>query len=109
MDGRWVALVCPNRLRDTSDMWLAGRWPRVAVNLAGVYVNVILGSLAALAAWLGASPPAAEILWLFAVICYALALINLNPWLEHDGYYVQMDLLDGPICARSPWPGSGGI
>jgi putative peptide zinc metalloprotease protein len=50
---------------DTSDMWLAGRWPRVAVNLAGVYVNVILGGLAALAAWLGASPPAAEILWLF--------------------------------------------
>jgi putative peptide zinc metalloprotease protein len=81
---------------DTSDMWLAGRWPRVAVNLAGVYVNVILGSLAALAAWLGASPPAAEILWLFAVICYALALINLNPWLEHDGYYVLMDLLDRP-------------
>ena len=81
---------------DTSDMWLAGRWPRVAVNLAGVYVNFILGSLAALAAWLGAAPPAAEILWLFAVLCYALAFVNLSPWLEHDGYYALMDLLDRP-------------
>jgi len=95
----WDWLV-PIVFVDTSDMWLAGRWPRIAVNVAGVYVNVILGSLAALAAWLIPATPASEILWLFAVISYALALINLNPWLDHDGYYVLMDLLDRPDLRR---------
>jgi putative peptide zinc metalloprotease protein len=85
---------------DTSDMWTAGRWPRVAVNVAGVYVNIVLGSLAAIAAWLGPPAPAAEILLLFAAISYGLALINLNPWLDHDGYYVLIDLLDRPDLQR---------
>ena len=85
-----------------SSLWTRPTWgwredgPEFAVNLAGVYVNFILGSLAALAAWLGAAPPTAEILWLFAVLCYALAFVNLSPWLEHDGYYALMDLLDRP-------------
>ena len=33
---------------DTSDMWLAEKWPRVAVSLAGPYSNIILAGAAAL-------------------------------------------------------------
>jgi hypothetical protein len=31
------------------------------------------------------------------------ALVNLNPWLEHDGYYVLMDLLDRPDLRRESY------
>src|SRR5207248_6507662 len=37
---------------DTSDMWLADRWPRIAVSLAGGYANLVLPPLAPLAACL---------------------------------------------------------
>ena len=36
---------------DTSDMWTTGRWPRVAVSVAGPYTNLVLASVASLAAW----------------------------------------------------------
>jgi putative peptide zinc metalloprotease protein len=81
---------------DTSDMWRAGRWPRIAVSLAGPYANLGSGSLAAIAAWSVSDPVATVVLWQFALASYALALVNLNPLLEYDGYYVLMDWLDRP-------------
>jgi hypothetical protein len=35
---------------DTSDLWIARRWPRVAVDLAGISVNAICAGFATLAA-----------------------------------------------------------
>jgi putative peptide zinc metalloprotease protein len=81
---------------DTSDMWLAGRWPRVAVSLAGPYANVVLAGAAALAAAIVSSDLAAAVLWQFALVSYAALLLDLNPLLEFDGYYVLMDLLERP-------------
>lgn len=86
----------PMAFVDTSDMWLADRWPRVAVSLAGPYANLVLGSLAALVAWLVPSILVAAALWQFALASYVSVLSNLNPLLEFDGYYVLMDLLDRP-------------
>ena len=81
---------------DTSDMWLAERWPRIAVSLAGPYANLATGSAAAIAAWSVSDPMATTVLWQFALASYFLALINLNPLLEYDGYYVLMDWLERP-------------
>lgn len=69
---------------DTSDMWLAERWPRVAVSLAGPYANVVL----------------AGALWQFALVSYVVVLVNLCPLLEYDGYYVLMDWLERPNLRR---------
>ena len=80
---------------DTSDLWLAERWPRIAVSLAGPYANAVLGGLAALVA--GFVPGAAGgVLWQVAVVNYLLVFVNLNPLLEYDGYYVLVDLLERP-------------
>jgi putative peptide zinc metalloprotease protein len=81
---------------DTSDMWLAGRWPRIAVSLAGPYTNLILAGLASLLALNTTSPWATAALWQFALSSYMLTLANANPLLEYDGYYVLMDALDRP-------------
>lgn len=81
---------------DTSDMWLAGRWPRIAVSLAGPYANVVLAGVAALVAAVVPSDLAAAALWQFALVSYAALLLDANPFLEFDGYYILIDLLERP-------------
>jgi putative peptide zinc metalloprotease protein len=85
---------------DTSDMWLAGRWPRVAVSLAGPYANAIVAGAAALVAPWMPRPEIAVALWQFSLVSYVLVLVNLCPLLEYDGYYVLMDLLERPNLRR---------
>ncbi len=81
---------------DTSDMWLEGRWPRIAVSLGGPYAELALGSAAALAAWLAPDPVLSAALWQFALLSYISVLVNFDPLMEFDGYYVLIDLLDKP-------------
>jgi putative peptide zinc metalloprotease protein len=81
---------------DTSDMWLEGRWPRIAVSLAGPYTNLVIGSLASIAAWFVPNAVLSAVLWEFALLSYLGVLLNLNPLMEFDGYYVLSDLLDKP-------------
>ena len=86
----------PMAFVDTSDMWLASRWPRIAVNLAGVHTNVIVGGLASLASLYSPSLFWSAVLWQSAFSSYWLVIINLNPLLEYDGYWVLCDWLDIP-------------
>jgi len=88
--------VCPIAYVDTSDLWLAGRWPRIAVSVAGTAANFISAGLASLAAFIlpGSTLPAC--LWIFALVSYVAAILSLNPVMEYDGYYVLMDLLERP-------------
>jgi putative peptide zinc metalloprotease protein len=81
---------------DTSDMWLEGRWPRIAVSLAGPYTNLVIGSFASIAAWFVPNAVLSAVLWEFAVLSYLGVLLNLNPLMEFDGYYVLSDLLEKP-------------
>jgi putative peptide zinc metalloprotease protein len=81
---------------DTSELWLAPRWPRIAVSLAGPYANAVLGGVAALVAWFMPGGAAASVLWQVAFVNELLVFVNLNPLLEYDGYYVLVDLLECP-------------
>jgi putative peptide zinc metalloprotease protein len=81
---------------DTSDMWLEGRWPRIAVSIAGPYANLVLGGLASIAAWFVPSAVLSAALWEFALLSYLAVLLNFNPLMEFDGYYVLSDLLERP-------------
>jgi putative peptide zinc metalloprotease protein len=81
---------------DTSDMWLSGRRERIWVSLAGPWGDLVIGGLAGIAALLLSSPEVAAVSWQFALACYIAVVINLNPLLELDGYYVLSDWLDRP-------------
>jgi putative peptide zinc metalloprotease protein len=81
---------------DTSDVWAAGRLPRILVSAAGPYSNLILSGTAALAALLLAPGDQSNAVWSFSLTGYVLALVNMNPLLELDGYYMVMDLLEIP-------------
>ncbi|HSN78064.1 MAG TPA: cyclic nucleotide-binding domain-containing protein, partial [Anaerolineae bacterium] len=78
---------------DTTDMWLEGKRPRLAVTWAGPYSGLILAGLVALVMVLWPALPVNPLLFKFAFTCYILVFINLNPLLELDGYYLLMDWL----------------
>ena len=79
---------------------MAGRWPRIAVRLAGPYANEVLAGVAALLApWLPV-PEATAALWQFALVSHAVVLVNLCPVFEYDGYHVLSDILDRPNWRR---------
>jgi putative peptide zinc metalloprotease protein len=81
---------------DTSDVWAAARWPRILVSAAGPYSNLVLSGMAALAALLLAPDGWESTLWSFSFTGYVLAIVNMNPLLELDGYYMVMDFLEIP-------------
>jgi putative peptide zinc metalloprotease protein len=81
---------------DTSDMWLTGCWPRIAVDLAGIGANAVCAGLAALVALLIGGGLWAAVLWQFVVTSWWIIIGNLNPLFEFDGYYALSDWLDRP-------------
>lgn len=87
---------CPIAFVDTSDMWLETSRSRIAVSLAGSYANMILAGGALLACFYVTDPLIIAGLWQFALLSYLMVLLNLNPLLEFDGYYILIDLLDRP-------------
>jgi len=89
----WIG---PIAYTDTSDMWLSGKWPRVVVNFAGLYVNAILAGISILIAYFSGNPHVTIFFWLYALVSYYNMLANLNPTQELDGYYILMDVLDKP-------------
>lgn len=92
--------VTPVFFVDTSDMWLAGKWQRIAVGLAGIGANLVLAGFAALLApLLGAQ--AGALAWLFAALSYVAVFLNLTPLLDCDGYHVLSDWLERPNLWRS--------
>jgi len=89
----WFA---PVAFVDTSDAWRADRRERIAVSIAGPYASVIAGSIASLCIGLAPGSAAVPLLWQLALMSYLVALVNFNPLLEYDGYYVLMDWLERP-------------
>ncbi|NJN19866.1 MAG: hypothetical protein HC822_28335 [Oscillochloris sp.] len=98
--GMMIYYGMPAAFVDTSDIWMSGRRARILVSLAGPLCDLLIGSLAAIAAfllpqgWLGAAA------FRLATACYLAALFNFNPLLELDGYYMLTDGLRLPNLRR---------
>ncbi|HEX7082520.1 MAG TPA: PqqD family peptide modification chaperone [Gaiellaceae bacterium] len=86
-------LLSPVAFVDTSDMWLEGRRRRIVVAAAGPYANVVLAGLAGILLPLTGGGGGHAFLVAFSTTGYGLALVNLNPLYELDGYYVLSDWL----------------
>jgi putative peptide zinc metalloprotease protein len=94
---------------DTSDIWPAPRLQRVLVSAAGPYSNLVLSGLAALCALVLAPGAFADALLSFSAVGYVLALVNANPLLELDGYYIVMDILELPNLRARALACLGGV
>lgn len=102
-------LITPVAFVDTSDMWLESRPRRALVSAAGPFMNLVLGALGAIVAATSDSAFVVAIAWQFAFASYYLAVLNLNPLLEFDGYYILSDALDRPNLREEAlaWLGDG--
>ncbi len=94
--GVMIYFGMPAAFVDTSDIWLAGRGARVLVSLAGPLCDLLVGSLAAITAYLLPGGLLAGAAYKLAVACYLAALFNFNPLLELDGYFILVDMLRLP-------------
>lgn len=88
---------------DTRDTWLSPSRQRILVSWAGPYSGLIIGGLLG---WVltaitivrpEATPGfAATFLYQIAFLAYLSVIININPLLELDGYFILMDWLEMP-------------
>ena len=91
-------LMAPLAYVDVTDAWkLTRRVRRVQIALAGVYVELAIAGIAAWAWWVlpvgFLKHMAAQV---FLIAGPGTLLINANPLLRLDGYYVLSDLLEIP-------------
>ncbi|MBS0203221.1 MAG: biotin/lipoyl-binding protein [Planctomycetes bacterium] len=83
---------------DVSDSWmLPNKWHRIAIAAAGVYVELLVASLATFVWWTTA-PGVLHSLAFSAMVFGSVQtlLINANPLMRFDGYYMMSDFLEVP-------------
>jgi hypothetical protein len=81
---------------DTSESWRLSRGKRVLVSIVGPLSTLFIGSVAGLLAHFNVIPDATYLLQMAFFFSYYLALLNLAPMFETDGYFALMDVLNIP-------------
>lgn len=92
----------PTLYCDVSDAWrLPSKWQRMTVSSAGMGVELVIAAVAAIG-FLYAQPGllSAICLSLLIVCSVGTLLVNLNPLLRYDGYYLLADWLETPNLAE---------
>ena len=78
----------------TASLSLASKWRRIAVSCAGMYVELFVAAIAAIAWAALPDGPAASVLHNTIVMGSMVTIFfNANPLMRFDGYYIASDLL----------------
>jgi putative peptide zinc metalloprotease protein len=87
---------------NVTDAWrFPSRWRRAAVGAAGIYIEVLLASIATFVWWSSEPGLLNQIsLGVMLVGSVSTVVFNGNPLLKYDGYYVLSDLADAPNLAQ---------
>jgi putative peptide zinc metalloprotease protein len=94
--GLFLILGAPCVYCDVSESWrLTEKWKRAAVAAAGMYVELIIAGAAALFWSFTTQGPMHSLAMQTMLVCSAgTLLINLNPLMRFDGYYILSDWMD---------------
>lgn len=96
--GVMFLVLTPCLYCNVSDSWmLPNRWHRAAIGAAGMYVEVVLASIATFIWWFS-EPGFLNYLCLNVMFVSSVSTImfNANPLLRYDGYYILSDLMEIP-------------
>jgi putative peptide zinc metalloprotease protein len=92
-------LVCvPCLYCDVTDAWrLPNKWHRILISAAGMMVEILLAAVATIVWWY-AQPGLVQLIALdvMFVATAGTLLVNGNPLLRYDGYYILSDLVESP-------------
>lgn len=87
---------------DVSPSWkLRSRWQRASIALAGIYIEVLLATLAIFLLAFVSSEVVRSIAFSVCIVCsLGTFFVNGNPLLKYDGYFALSDLLGIPNLAE---------
>ncbi len=97
--GFMLLVFTPCLYCNVSDSWmLPNKWKRVWIGAAGIYVEMILASFAAFVWWFTEQGTTINDLCLNMMFLNVVStvMVNGNPLLRFDGYYILMDMLEIP-------------
>jgi putative peptide zinc metalloprotease protein len=96
--GMMLLVFTPCLYCDVSDSWmLPSKWKRAAIGAAGMYVEVIIASIATYLWWNSHAGVFNQLcLDVMFVSSVSTILFNANPLLRYDGYYILSDVLEIP-------------
>ena len=100
--GFMFLVMMPAMYCNTSDSWtLPNKWHRIAIGAAGMYVEIVLASIATFIWWYS-QPGALHYMALNVMfLCSFTTLVfNANPLLRYDGYYMLSDYLEIPNLSQ---------
>jgi putative peptide zinc metalloprotease protein len=95
-----LVLIFPYVFVDTSEAWFEPRRRRIAVSAAGPASDALMGATFALCCLVLAPGTLRDIFFQLAFAAYVGALVNLNPFVERDGYHILTDVLGEPGLRR---------
>ena len=96
--GFMLLVLTPCLYCNVSDSWrLNNKWHRAAIGAAGMYVEIILATIAAFIWWF-VQPGLVQVICLRVMLVSSIStvLFNGNPLLRFDGYYILSDILEIP-------------
>lgn len=96
--GVMLLALTPCLYCNVSDAWLLPRrWHRIAISGAGIYAEVVIASLCTLL-WSVTVPGVVHTTCLYMMVISSVntLLLNGNPLLRYDGYYILADAIGVP-------------
>ena len=96
--GFMLLVLTPCLYCNVSDSWrLPNKWHRAAIGAAGMYVELILATIATFVWWFVQPGAIQDICLQIMLVCSVSTLLfNGNPLLRFDGYYILSDILEIP-------------
>ncbi len=96
--GAMLLAFTPCLYCNVSDSWLMkNRWHRIAIAGAGIYIEVLMASICVLL-WHWSVPGTVHTICLYIMVISSVStvLLNGNPLLRYDGYYILSDVVGVP-------------
>ena len=96
--GFMLLVLTPCLYCNVSDSWrLPNKWHRAAIGAAGMYVEVMLATIATFLWWFVEPGWVQDVcLQIMLISSVSTVLFNGNPLLRFDGYYILSDILEIP-------------
>lgn len=96
--GVLLLVLSPCLYCNVSDAWiLPNKWHRIAISSAGIYIELILASVATIVWWSTQAGILQDVcLAVMIIASLNTVLLNANPLMKYDGYYILTDLLEIP-------------
>ncbi len=96
--GLMLLIFTPCLYCNVSDSWMVrNKWHRAAIGAAGMYVELLLASLATIVWWFSEVGFIHYLCLDIMFVCsVSTILFNANPLLRYDGYFILADLLEIP-------------